>query len=62
MHTDALQVLDFWFGATDDPGHGQPREAWFRKDAAFDAEIREGRFGRRFGGDSRLHQHGGRRE
>ena len=44
MHTDALQVLDFWFGATDDPGHGQPREAWFRKDAAFDAEI-----ARRFG-------------
>ena len=44
MHTTALEVLDFWFGPTDDPGHGQTRSAWFRKDAAFDAEI-----GRRFG-------------
>jgi uncharacterized protein (DUF924 family) len=44
MHTDALQVLDFWFGPTDDPGHALPREAWFKKDAAFDAEI-----ARRFG-------------
>lgn len=44
MHTDALQVLDFWFGASDDPGYGQSRQAWFRKDPAFDAEI-----GRRFG-------------
>jgi uncharacterized protein (DUF924 family) len=39
MHADALQVLDFWFGPSDDPGHAQPREAWFRKDAAFDGEI-----------------------
>lgn len=39
MHTDALSVLDFWFGPTDDPGHGLPREAWFKKDDAFDAEI-----------------------
>ena len=45
MHTTALEVLDFWFGPTDDPGHGQTRSAWFRKDATFDAEI-----GRRFGG------------
>lgn len=44
MHTDALNVLDFWFGPTDDPGHAQPREAWFKKDEAFDAEI-----ARRFG-------------
>jgi uncharacterized protein (DUF924 family) len=28
----AAQVLSFWFG--------QPRSAWFAKDAAFDAEIR----------------------
>lgn len=32
-------VLDFWFGAVD-----EPREAWFRKDAAFDDTIRD-RFG-----------------
>ncbi|HOB95107.1 MAG TPA: DUF924 family protein [Aquabacterium sp.] len=44
MHTDALAVLDFWFGPTDDPGHAQPRAAWFKKDDAFDAQIR-GRFG-----------------
>lgn len=44
MHTDTLAVLDFWFGPTDDPGHAEPRKAWFTKDAAFDAEIT-----RRFG-------------
>ena len=44
MHTTALEVLDFWFGPPDDPDHAQTRTAWFRKDAAFDAEI-----GRRFG-------------
>lgn len=41
---DAAAVLDFWFGPPDDPGHRQPRAAWFRKDPAFDAEI-----ARRFG-------------
>ena len=44
MHTQALEVLDFWFGPPDDPAHAQTRPAWFKKDAAFDAEI-----GRRFG-------------
>lgn len=42
--TEAQAVLDFWFGPPDDPQHGQPRAAWFRKDPAFDASIRE-RFG-----------------
>ena len=37
-------VLDFWFGATGDPGHAQPRTTWFKKDAAFDAQIVQ-RFG-----------------
>ncbi len=32
-------VLDFWFLPPTDPGHLQVREAWFKKDAAFDAEI-----------------------
>lgn len=41
---DATAVLDFWFGPPDDPGHALPRAAWFRKDPAFDALIRE-RFG-----------------
>jgi uncharacterized protein (DUF924 family) len=33
-------VLGFWFGHPGEPGHGQPRAEWFRKDAAFDAGIR----------------------
>ncbi len=44
MHTDALAVLDFWFGPPDDPGHHQPRAMWFTKDDAFDARIAQ-RFG-----------------
>jgi uncharacterized protein (DUF924 family) len=40
----AQSVLDFWFGRPGDAHHLQPREAWFKKDAAFDAEI-----GQRFG-------------
>jgi uncharacterized protein (DUF924 family) len=40
--TDA--VLDFWFLPAADPGNGAYRPEWFRKDAAFDAAIRE-RFG-----------------
>ena len=44
MDEHAQAVLDFWFGPADDPGHTQPREAWFKKDDAFDAEIT-----RRFG-------------
>lgn len=35
------RVLEFWFGK---PAAGAPREVWFRKDPAFDAEIGE-RFG-----------------
>jgi uncharacterized protein (DUF924 family) len=44
MHKDAQAVLDFWFGTPADPGYGQPRPAWFRKDPAFDAAIAQ-RFG-----------------
>jgi prolyl oligopeptidase len=40
----AQQVLSFWFGPPGGPDEGQPRAAWFSKDPAFDAEIRE-RFG-----------------
>jgi uncharacterized protein (DUF924 family) len=36
----ARDVLAFWFGEPGSPGHGKPREAWFRKDPAFDEEIR----------------------
>lgn len=40
----AAEVLDFWFGRSDAPHHLQPRPEWFRKDAAFDAQIAQ-RFG-----------------
>jgi len=44
IDAQAQTVLDFWFGAADDPQHLSPREKWFVKDAAFDALCRE-RFG-----------------
>ncbi|MDN2711352.1 DUF924 domain-containing protein [Janthinobacterium sp. SUN118] len=44
MDTQAQAVLDFWFLPPDEPGYGQARAAWFRKDDGFDAQIRD-RFG-----------------
>ena len=44
MPSEADEVLDFWFGREDEPGYGEFREAWFRKDEGFDDEVRE-RFG-----------------
>ena len=43
---DAEGVLDFWFGALDAQGKADAEHSrrWWRKDAAFDQEIRE-RFG-----------------
>jgi uncharacterized protein (DUF924 family) len=38
------EVLEFWFGRPGDPDYGAHRQAWFRRDDAFDAEI-----ARRFG-------------
>jgi uncharacterized protein (DUF924 family) len=32
-------VLAFWFGEPGTPAYGKSREAWFRKDPAFDAQI-----------------------
>jgi uncharacterized protein (DUF924 family) len=45
LPADAAAVLDFWY-RPDEEGRWRntPREQWFRKDAAFDAAIRE-RFG-----------------
>lgn len=40
-HASANDVLDFWFGPPDDPSHRLPRQAWFRKDPAFDLQVRE---------------------
>ena len=39
--TGAQEVLDFWFGRDDEPGYGEFREAWFRKDPEFDRLIRD---------------------
>jgi uncharacterized protein (DUF924 family) len=47
---DHSDVLEFWFG----PQRGKSRPEWFRKDAAFDEQIR-----RRFGA---LHDKASRRE
>jgi uncharacterized protein (DUF924 family) len=44
VHPQAQAVLDFWFGRPGDADHLRPRAAWFRKDEAFDAAIRD-RFG-----------------
>jgi len=38
------EVLEFWFGAPGDAASGQPRKAWFAKDAAFDRACLD-RFG-----------------
>ncbi len=39
--TSPEEVLDFWFGREDEPGYGEFREAWFRKDPEFDREVRD---------------------
>lgn len=39
--SDIAQVLDFWFGAPESPERGRPRQCWFAKSDAFDAEIRD---------------------
>ena len=44
MPTEADEVLAFWFGREDEPGYGEFREAWFRKDPEFDQRVQE-RFG-----------------
>ena len=36
----AQEVLDFWFGREGEPGYGEFREAWFRKDPEFDRKVR----------------------
>lgn len=49
MDPRAAEVLDFWFGPTD-----VARDVWFRKDAAFDATVRQ-----RFANDIELALAGG---
>lgn len=44
MSTHWQAILDFWFLPADADGYGASRTVWFKKDPAFDAQIRE-RFG-----------------
>jgi uncharacterized protein (DUF924 family) len=44
LPADAQAVLDFWFGSPGSPEQGTRRPEWWRKDPAFDAEVRT-RFG-----------------
>jgi uncharacterized protein (DUF924 family) len=37
----AQEVLDFWFGREGEPGYGEFRQAWFRKDPEFDRKVRD---------------------
>ena len=39
MPSRVEEVLDFWFGREGEPGYGEFREAWFRKDPEFDASV-----------------------
>lgn len=34
------EVLEFWFGNSDDPDYGKPKKYWFVKDEAFDQTVR----------------------
>lgn len=36
----ADEVLEFWFGTTDDADYGQQRKIWFTKNPEFDQEVR----------------------
>ena len=45
MQSSPADVLAFWFGGEGEPGYGEFREEWFRKDETFDREITD-----RFGG------------
>lgn len=40
LHTAPQRVLNFWFGALGSASDGQSRHEWFRKNQAFDDEIR----------------------
>lgn len=37
--SQAIQVLDFWFGSPDSIDFGKPQTKWFTKDPQFDREV-----------------------
>jgi uncharacterized protein (DUF924 family) len=44
VRSSPADVLAFWFGREGEPGYGEFRDQWFRKDEAFDREVTD-RFG-----------------
>jgi uncharacterized protein (DUF924 family) len=44
VQSSPADVLAFWFGREGEPGYGEFRSQWFRKDEAFDREVAD-RFG-----------------
>jgi uncharacterized protein (DUF924 family) len=44
VQSSPADVLAFWFGSEGEPGYGEFRDQWFRKDEAFDREVTD-RFG-----------------
>lgn len=34
------EILDFWFGSSEDPNYGKRRKQWFIKSAEFDRKVR----------------------
>ncbi len=38
--SQAQEILDFWFGKSDEPDYGKPNNLWFSKKPEFDEEIR----------------------
>jgi uncharacterized protein (DUF924 family) len=51
----ADEVLDFWFGRASEPGYGEFRDEWFRKDPEFDARVTDQFPRNMFRGDGRTH-------
>ena len=41
MPSEPRKVLDFWFGRENEPGYGEFREEWFKKDEEFDRQVHE---------------------
>ena len=41
MPSEPKEILDFWFGREDEPGYGEFRDEWFKRDEEFDRQVRE---------------------
>lgn len=34
------EILNFWFGTSDRPHYGKPRDVWFSKNSEFDQQVK----------------------